>query len=890
MTQNLETLPRQEPTRKHTKWYQRLTRQQIRLLAALFAVGMILVIADCALMAGFWLQSSGWLSPQPGAAVPTATSMPTNVWTPTPTIEWTATPTSVVEPTATATSVVEPTATPTEVPPTATATRVEEPTATGVVEPTATPTSVAGTWRGEYFNNPSLIGAPVLVRSDLGIVFDWGTGSPGAQVPVDGFSARWTRTLAFSEGLYRFHTLADDGIRVYVDGSLIIDEWRDGVRREATAEKQLPAGNHSLRIEYYEQGGDASAQVWWEKLTTYADWKGEYWANRNLQGSPALVRDDSAIQFNWKTGSPGSAIPSDNFSARWTRKVSLERATYRFRAVVDDGIRIWVDGQLIMDQWSEHSGQELVVDYAVIQGEHTIRVEYYERSGNAQVKVSWEKVASPSYANWKGEYWANRDLQGDPVLVRNDNEISFDWGNKSPAPGLPVDSFSARWTRKVQFEAGTYRLHALVDDGVRLWVDDTLVINAWYDQGAHELIVTYTPVRGTHTIRVDYYEHKGSALAKVWWEKVASPTYADWKGEYWTNRDLSGDVALVRNDGSVDFNWGTGSPAPGMPVDNFSARWSRTVAFDPGVYRFSATADDSVRVYLDGTLILNEWHGSTGDVYTVDRSLSGSHKLVVEYSEHSRDARIRFWWKRIGDLPTATPTNTATLTPTPTPTSTATATPTNTATPTPTATPTNTATPTATTEPPTATPTATTEPPTATPTATTEPPTATPTATVSPSEGEAWINEIMAKPGGIDWNGDGIVDEGDQWIELYNAGQTAIDLSGWSLGSAASEPVTQSVAAESQPYAFPAQTTLEPGAFLVLYGQQTGIVLSEGQDTIWLYDAQGSAADQVQIGLDAYQKLLPDESYGRVAADAWAIDVHPTPGKPNEVPSGTSEQ
>jgi single-stranded DNA-binding protein len=878
MTQNPETLPRQNPTPEHTKWYQKLTRPQIRLLAALFAVGMILVIADCALMAGFWLQSSGWLTPQPGTPAPASTGVPTNVWTPTPTTEWTAIATSAIEPTATATGVIEPTATATVViEPTATSTQ-ELPTATPV-PPTATPTSVAGAWRGEYFNNPSLIGAPVLVRSDLGIVFDWGKGSPSAQVPVDGFSARWTRTLAFAEGLYRFHTLADDGIRVYVDGSLVIDEWRDGARREATGEKQISAGDHSLRIEYYEQGGEASAQVWWEKLDTYADWKGEYWANRDLQGSPALVRDDSAIQFNWKAGSPGASIPIDNFSARWTRKVILERATYRFHAVVDDGVRIWVDGQLIMDQWSQHSGQEIVVDYAVIQGEHTIRVEYYEQSGNAQVKISWEKVASPSYANWRGEYWANNSLQGDPVLVRSDNEINFDWGDKSPAPGLPVNDFSVRWTRKVQFEAGTYRLHALVDDGVRLWIDDTLVINAWYDQGAHELIVSYTPVRGTHTIRVDYYENKGNALAKVWWEKVAAPTYADWKGEYWTNRDLSGEVALVRNDASIDFNWGSGSPAPGMPVDDFSARWSRTMTFDAGVYRFSATADDSVRMYLDGALILNEWHGSTGDVYTVDRALTGSHSLVVEYSEHSRDARVRFWWKRTGDL--STPTMTATPTLTPTPTSTATPTPT------PTATATTEPTPTATTEP---TPTATTEP---TATATTEP-TATattePTATVSPSEGKAWINEIMLKPGEIDWNGDGIVDEGDEWIELYNAGQAAIDLSGWSLGRATSDPSVQSVARPTQPYTFPAQTTLEPGAFLVLYRQQTGIELSEEQDTVWLFDAQGSPVDQAHISPVAYQKLLPDESYSRITADAWAIDVHPTPGKSNRFPSGTPER
>ncbi|MCB0214974.1 MAG: SH3 domain-containing protein, partial [Anaerolineae bacterium] len=58
----------------------------------------------------------------------------------------------------------------------------------------------------------------------------------------------------------------------------------------------------------------------------------------------------------------------------------------------------------------------------------------------------------------------------------------------------------------------------------------------------------------------------------------------DWRGEYYNNPNLSDSPTLVRNDGSVNFNWGTSSPDPAIPADNFSARWTRNLHFDEGTY------------------------------------------------------------------------------------------------------------------------------------------------------------------------------------------------------------------------------------------------------------------------------------------------------------------
>ena len=64
-------------------------------------------------------------------------------------------------------------------------------------------------------------------------------------------------------------------------------------------------------------------------------------------------------------------------------------------------------------------------------------------------------------------------------LVRYDQAIDFSWGADAPAENLPADGFSVRWTRDVRLDQGRYRVHAVVDDGVRLYIDGALVIDSY---------------------------------------------------------------------------------------------------------------------------------------------------------------------------------------------------------------------------------------------------------------------------------------------------------------------------------------------------------------------------------------------------------------------------
>lgn len=248
------------------------------------------------------------------------------------------------------------------------------------------------TWQVSYWNNMTLAGDPIVQGSDASLDWDWGSGSPHASVNADHFSARWTRYLDLAAGTWRFTATSDDGMRVYVDNRLIIDQWSDHPARTLVADISLTAGHHLVLVEYYENTGLAVAKVSWAPAsTTPRNWLGEYWSNPRLEGSPAVVRDDASIDFDWGTGSPAAGMPSDGFSARWTRTVRFDAGTYRFTAGADDGVRLWVNQHLLIDQWRDQAFKSYS-GTIFVSGDVPIKMEYYENGGVAAARLTWVRV------------------------------------------------------------------------------------------------------------------------------------------------------------------------------------------------------------------------------------------------------------------------------------------------------------------------------------------------------------------------------------------------------------------------------------------------------------------------------------------------------------------
>ena len=432
-------------------------------------------------------------------------------------------------------------------------------------------------WFAEYFANHSLAGPPVLTRYEPSIDYVWGTGSPSAAVPIDQFSVRWTRTMSFSAGTYNFCATVDDGVRFWVDGQLLIDQWRvTGAQVTYCASPYLTAGTHTLQMAYFEDTGNAMARlVWsgpiapvpspgppvpWPPSPSEA-WIGEYYDDMMLGASvspakaPVMVRMDPQINFNWGTSSPAVGLPAYEYSVRWTRDINFAEGTYNFCATVDDGVRVWVDGVLILDEWREQSVRTFCATRYITAGRHTVQVAYLQKRGDAIISFSYSSgnvpppvppippaptpvpppwpyptpvpplptPVPPPAAGWYGEYFNNTFLGGPPVLTRVDAEINFDWGWGAPAPGMPADDFSIRWTREVWFDNGTYTFCARHDNGVRLYVDGALVIDSWFEQAAAVHCGVKALNIGTHRVQVDYYERSQFALISVWWTAGGAP-------------------------------------------------------------------------------------------------------------------------------------------------------------------------------------------------------------------------------------------------------------------------------------------------------------------------------------------------------------------------------
>ncbi|MBA3936008.1 MAG: hypothetical protein H0X38_00970 [Planctomycetes bacterium] len=116
-----------------------------------------------------------------------------------------------------------------------------------------------------------------------------------------------------------------------------------------------------------------------------------YYATIDLSG-PAITRFDPVIDFDWGTGAPITGIGSDNFSVRWVGQVAAPTTdTYTFSTISDDGIRVWLDGALVIDNWTNHSPTtNTAVPVTLLAGDlHDLRVEYFENTGGATVRLLW---------------------------------------------------------------------------------------------------------------------------------------------------------------------------------------------------------------------------------------------------------------------------------------------------------------------------------------------------------------------------------------------------------------------------------------------------------------------------------------------------------------------
>ena len=156
-----------------------------------------------------------------------------------------------------------------------------------------------GEFLAEFYNNSILSGNPTFTACDQNIGYAWIAGSGGSGLGSDNFSIRWTGRFPFSAGVHNFTATADDGIRVWVDSNLIIDGWIDQVATTYQATLDISEGEHTVQVDYYQNGADASTQFYWQRVVTSGD---DYYVMIERESltveAPGVLGNDNELNGN----------------------------------------------------------------------------------------------------------------------------------------------------------------------------------------------------------------------------------------------------------------------------------------------------------------------------------------------------------------------------------------------------------------------------------------------------------------------------------------------------------------------------------------------------------------------------------------------------------------
>ncbi|RLC40957.1 MAG: hypothetical protein DRH44_07950, partial [Candidatus Coatesbacteria bacterium] len=231
-----------------------------------------------------------------------------------------------------------------------------------------------------------------------------------------------------------------------------------------------------------------------------------------------------------------AALGQNIYSVRWKGKVKIDKAdTYTFYTTTDDGVRLWVNNRLLVDAWWDQGQTERSGSLYLEPGLYDIELNYYEKGGLAVAKLFYssstisKQVIPPTHLYYErerplegglmGEYYDSLNFNN-YLLKRLDPKIDFDWISVKPDTNIQADTYSVRWTGEVKIDTeGDYTFYINSDDGAKLWIDDQLLINTWWDHGPYETSATINLTSGWHDIRVEYYEDGGWAVMKLAWQK-----------------------------------------------------------------------------------------------------------------------------------------------------------------------------------------------------------------------------------------------------------------------------------------------------------------------------------------------------------------------------------
>jgi len=565
----------------------------------------------------------------------------------------------------------------------------------------------ADRWKGEYFNNQTFGGNPTMVRDDtdvsgfLNLNFGGGSPHPGCAPLPDNFSARWTRTVNFAQqGIYRFTAGADNGVRLYIDGYLRIDKWGEFPPNTYRADAFLPAGNHEIKLEFIEYTGGASVSLSWTAVAAASNnmafGKLASQSSTPLSNATADRAIDGNTSGNWADNSVNhtgyehqpwwqvdlGSVQQIGEVVLWNRTDCCGDRLSNFYLLVSDnpfssndltatinqaGVSSYYTADTVgvsREIGVYRSGRYVRVQLA---GDNYLHLAEVVVRGWASRSLAFGKSASQSSTAWGGDAFRAVDSN----TSGNYYDYSVTHTNFEHQPWWQVDLGSVQqigavilWNRTDAASDRLSNFYVLVSDAPFNSTDLTATINQagvsnYYTADPVGVVKEIGVYRSGRYVRVqlagDNYLHMAEVEVRSGASGsgcVASVPANRWKGEYFNNTTLMGSPAMVRDDGasSLDFYFGLGTPsaACGLSPELFSARWTRTVNFGSGLYRFSVTGDDGVRLYVDGQVKIDAWVLQSPTTYTADVTLSaGPHDIRLEFFEYTGGATAFLSWRLV---------------------------------------------------------------------------------------------------------------------------------------------------------------------------------------------------------------------------------------------------
>jgi hypothetical protein len=263
--------------------------------------------------------------------------------------------------------------------------------------------------RATYYNGPTFSGAGTETFPQT-IDFDWGQSAPVAGVGADNFSVRFAGQLTpNATANYELCVVADDGVRLFVNGYRLIDDWNDTPPRERCGTLALTAGqSYWLQLDYYENGGGALVRLLWSSptlgkqvipasaLSCCSDRGGVggvYFPNADLDGSGVGI-GARQINFDWRTASPIPGQARVPFSMRWRGNFTPRfNDSYTLYITVAGGVRVRLNGQTVLESLGEIVTSTYQVFAQLNAGVgYDIEIDYVDRTDDAVLRLEWSSA------------------------------------------------------------------------------------------------------------------------------------------------------------------------------------------------------------------------------------------------------------------------------------------------------------------------------------------------------------------------------------------------------------------------------------------------------------------------------------------------------------------